>query len=213
MADYRYPGGRLAVYTKAPVPGEVKTRLQPRLTPAQCASLYQRLTRHAAATAVHSRLYPVELHVAGDPDHPFLVELAGQFNLPVRLQQGDNLGERMHRTLSEALRSADFAMILGCDCPAVSPALLRQAGRALADKPVTLLPAEDGGYGLIGATVSDPAIFEAIDWGTGHVLAQTRRNLHRAGLGWTEPGTVWDVDRPQDLDRLLTLPGFADWTF
>ena len=65
-----------------------------------------------------------------------------------------------------------------------------------------LVPAEDGGYALIGVRRVARTLFEGVDWGGARVLAQTRRRLKRLGWRWTELRTVWDVDRPDDVRRL-----------
>ena len=65
-----------------------------------------------------------------------------------------------------------------------------------------LVPVDDGGYALIGARRPDPRLFTDMAWSTADVMAETRRRLIRLGLSWREPARLWDVDRPQDLDRL-----------
>lgn len=64
---------------------------------------------------------------------------------------------------------------------------------------------------LVGLRCPQPRLFEDIDWGSESVMAQTRERLTELGLRWTEPATLWDVDRPSDLARLATLEGFADF--
>jgi glycosyltransferase A (GT-A) superfamily protein (DUF2064 family) len=71
------------------------------------------------------------------------------------------------------------------------------------------IPAEDGGYVLIGLHCPQPRLFENIDWGTEKVMAQTRERLAALRLRWEEPATLWDVDRPVDLLRLNKLEGLA----
>lgn len=71
---------------------------------------------------------------------------------------------------------------------------------------MVLAPAEDGGYALIGARRISPRVFADVAWGGAAVLAQTLRNLQRAGLSYRLLRTVWDVDRPEDLQRLRSLP-------
>jgi len=66
-------------------------------------------------------------------------------------------------------------------------------------------PAEDGGYVLIGARRVTPALFEGIEWGTGGVYAATARRLEAAAYRWRALRPSWDVDRPQDLERLRAL--------
>jgi glycosyltransferase A (GT-A) superfamily protein (DUF2064 family) len=67
-----------------------------------------------------------------------------------------------------------------------------------------LLPADDGGYGLIAARRIDTSLFHNISWGTHRVMAQTRNALSRLDWSWAELDTLWDIDRPQDLQRLRT---------
>jgi len=64
------------------------------------------------------------------------------------------------------------------------------------------VPAEDGGYALIGLRRPVPDIFNGIEWGSDRVLAQTRERLRVRGLRWGELETLWDVDRPADWLRL-----------
>jgi len=67
------------------------------------------------------------------------------------------------------------------------------------------VPAEDGGYALIGLNHPERSLFEDIPWGSGAVMSRTRDALRRVGLRWTELDPLWDVDRPEDLPRLNTL--------
>ncbi len=74
------------------------------------------------------------------------------------------------------------------------------------------IPAEDGGYVLVGLRRPQPRLFEGIDWGSERVMAQTRERLSELGLRWVELPTLWDVDRPGDLLRLATLEGYRAWS-
>lgn len=73
------------------------------------------------------------------------------------------------------------------------------------------IPAEDGGYVLVGLRRPLPRLFEDIDWGSERVMTQTRARLHELGLSWRELPTLWDIDRPQDLDRLASIDGVSRW--
>jgi len=95
------------------------------------------------------------------------------------------------------------AIVVGTDCPALTPEHLRAAARALVDGiDVVIIPVDDGGYGLIGMRRPQPALFEGMTWSTSSVMAETRRRLIRLGLSWREPARLWDVDVPADLSRL-----------
>jgi len=181
----------IIVFARAPVPGEAKTRLIPRLGAWGAARLHARLVRHALRTARAARCGPVELHLTR-PHSLFK---------GARLQRGRDLGERMYRALSKAKKPA---ILIGTDCPALAPADLRRAARWLRGGcDVVLAPAEDGGYALIGARRVSRRLFEDIAWSTPRVYAQTVEKLR--GHRWRALRTVWDVDRPEDLERLRSL--------
>src|SRR5262249_3676998 len=118
--------------------------------------------------------------------------------------QGDgDLGARMLAALAAANGPA---LVIGTDCPALTPAHLRAAADVLrGGTDVVVLPAEDGGYVLIGTRSPQPALFSDMRWSTPRVMADTRQRLSGLGLTWSAPVTLWDVDVPEDLERLKEL--------
>ncbi len=194
-----YPEARLLVFAKAPVPGEVKTRLIPALGAQGAAALHARLTRHTVVMALAANIAPVELWCSPDDQHPFFRELP----VPRRIQCGTDLGERMGNALCTVLTQAHCAILIGTDCPALTGNYLREAVERLAQgEDAVLGPAEDGGYVLIGLRRCDARLFEGIAWGTAGVLAATRARLAKCGFRWHELSTLWDVDRIKDLVKL-----------
>lgn len=188
------------VFSRAPVPGRVKSRLASRLGESRAARLHLRLTRHALRTAAAAGCGPVELHVTGR--HSLFRN--------ARPQRGADLGERMHNALAHALRRHRAAILIGSDCPGLRPAHLRTAARLLAGAcDVVLGPAEDGGYVLIGARRVSPRLFAGIEWGTSGVYAATVERLESSGYRWRALPVLWDVDRPQDVERLRSLRSFS----
>ena len=181
------------VFSRAPVPGRVKTRIAARLGAWRAARLHLRLTRLALRTAHAAACGPVELHVTAR--HRAFPRNEKKF-----LQRGNNLGERMYRALHRHKR----AILIGSDCPALRAADLRAAARRLrAGYRVVLAPAEDGGYALIAARSAPRALFEGIAWGGPEVFAETLRRLR--DLRSCVLRTLWDVDRPEDLERLRAM--------
>ena len=97
-------------------------------------------------------------------------------------------------------------LLIGTDCPALGPDDLRRAAQVLREgDDAVFLPAEDGGYVLIGLRQPLPALFDGIAWGTGSVMEATRTRMRAIGATWREPKMLWDVDRPVDLPRLDAL--------
>jgi rSAM/selenodomain-associated transferase 1 len=193
---------RLAVFARAPVAGEAKTRLVPLLGPEGAAALHEALLRRALATALAARAGPVELWCAPDARHPFFGRCAVEYGVRLREQRGADLGERMGAAFAAALGENASLVVIGSDCPALTPAVLREAALALGTHDAVIAPAEDGGYVLVGLSGPDPGLFAGIAWGSATVMADTRERLARAGSNWKELGTLWDIDRPEDYARL-----------
>ena len=193
---------RIAVFAKAPVPGQVKTRLADTLGDAGAARFHGTLVKRALASARAARVGPVELHCAPDADHAFFAECAAEFGVMLRAQRGPDLGARMAHAFARSLEAGAPLVVIGSDCPALAPADLRAAATALGTHDAVLIPAEDGGYVLIGLARPVEGLFEGIAWGSDAVLAQTRDRLRRAAARVLELPTLWDVDRPEDYERL-----------
>lgn len=193
----------LLVFSKAPEPGQVKTRLVPALGAGAAAVLAARLARRAVAEATRAGLSPVILCGTPDIRHPFFAMLQRQHGVALAEQGEGELGVRMHRALAMALRDHDAAILVGTDIPGLSAADLRQATACLEDGADAVLgPAEDGGYWLIGLRHSHPALFEHMAWGGDGVLAETQRRMDALGMRVAFVAERWDVDRPEDLERL-----------
>jgi rSAM/selenodomain-associated transferase 1 len=119
-------------------------------------------------------------------------------------QGSGDLGERMQRALEHALANGDFAVLIGSDCPVLTGENLRTASQMLQQgSDVAFVPAEDGGYVLIAARKCSHRLFHGITWGHDTVMQETRHRLVELGWRWKELPECWDVDRPQDYDRLL----------
>lgn len=191
----------MAVFAKAPVPGEVKTRLVPLLGAQAAAELHADLVRAALGTASRAGLGPVLLWCAPDPGHPFFADCAASFGVELREQRGGHLGERMARAF-EAMLPGGPALLIGSDCPALTEADLRTAATSLATHDCVLQPAEDGGYVLVGLSRPVAGLFEGIRWGGADVMRETRGRLRATGATWRELPRRWDVDRPEDYQRL-----------
>jgi uncharacterized protein len=197
----------LGVMARAPVPGETKTRLIPLLGAEGAASLQRELTLQALRTATLAAPQAVTLFTAGDPRHPFWSECRQRHGVPVVEQQGEHLGARMLHALQALLRTHDVAVLIGTDCPALRPQHLTELCERLQHARIGFIPAEDGGYVAVAAREPTPSAFGALDWGTSAVMQQTLAALTAIGWqrdrDWTGLAPLWDVDRPEDLQRAI----------
>jgi len=199
------PPTAVAIFAKAPVAGTVKTRLIPALGAAGAARLHARMLRQTVATACAARLGPVTLWCAPDDQAPEFQALADAFPITLARQSGAGLGARMLNAFAQHGARGPM-LLIGTDCPALGVGALHNAAIAL--DPTTdavFIPAEDGGYVLVGLHRPERQLFENMPWGGSEVMAQTRVRLRQANLRWQELDMLWDVDLPEDLPRLDRL--------
>lgn len=200
---------RMAVLAKAPVAGLAKTRLIPALGAAGAARLQRRLTRQTLATVQAAGLGPLTLWCAPDEQHRFFRALRRRCGVACRGQPAGDLGQRMLAAFCDAAAPGPL-LLVGTDCPPLRPAHLRAAAAALLQgNDAVFIPAEDGGYVLVGLRQPQPALFEQMTWSTDQVMAQTRRRAQALGLQWRELAPLWDLDLPADLDRWRRAGGGA----
>lgn len=197
----------IAILTRAPIPGQTKTRLIPVLGAQGAADLHARLLQRTVRTAFAAGLGPVNLWCTPDCTHPIFTTCQQLGSLSLYPQNTGDLGARMLATLAPNTPT----LIIGTDCPALRPEHLQQAAQAInqalssanpSDNDAVLIPAEDGGYVLIGLRQPMASIFANMAWGCASVLEQTRLRLRAARLRWVELPALWDVDEPADLHRL-----------
>jgi len=193
----------IAILAKAPVPGFAKTRLIPVLGAERAALLQARLIERATETASRCAVGPVTLWAAPDASDPLFQAVRVRHGMTLTRQSEGDLGTRMRIAIAAANGPA---LVIGTDCPALTSDHLRRAADVLCrGTDAVVLPAEDGGYVLIGVRAPQPAIFETICWGTARVLGETRRRLKRRHLTWQEPVMLWDLDLPADIERLRAI--------
>jgi rSAM/selenodomain-associated transferase 1 len=194
----------IAILAKAPVPGLAKTRLIPLLGPERAAQLQARLIERAVEAACRSAIGPVALWAAPDERHSLFQAVRLRYGLKLACQSEGDLGTRMLAAIAAAHGPV---LLIGTDCPALTSDHLRTAADVLRRGiDVVLLPAEDGGYLLIGMRAPHAAVFQPpLSWGSPRVLGETRRRLRELRLSWQEPFMLWDIDMPADLDRLDRL--------
>jgi hypothetical protein len=196
----------IAVFARAPTPGQAKTRLIPRLGAEGAARLQRQLTDAALARASAVPGARVTLWTTGASDDADSRAAAGAHGATVRTQLGADLGARMAHAFADTLDGRHPMLLIGTDCPAQTVDDLRDALAALrGGADAVVQPAEDGGYVLIGMKETQPALFTGIAWGTDSVLATTRMRATERGIRLAELPACWDLDRSEDLDRALAL--------
>jgi rSAM/selenodomain-associated transferase 1 len=193
----------VAIMAKAPLAGQVKTRLCPPLSPDEAAGLYRCfLLDKIQQVRALERARPVIAYAPEDCGEIFGALAPDLSLLP---QQGPDLGVRLTGILDRLLASGhDGALAIDSDTPTLPVSLLQQAVDLLADPELDVVvgPTEDGGYYLIGLRAPQPELFTEMPWSTRAVLPETMHRARSRGLRLVQLPPWYDVDTPDDLDRL-----------
>jgi len=203
---------RLILFARYPVPGRAKTRLIPALGAEGAAALHRRLVLRALRMAHEAcRAVPADLEVRfnGGTEEAMSHWLGD--NARFSPQGAGDLGARMAGAFEESFRTGSTAtVIIGSDCPALSPDVITTAFASLTETPAVLGPAQDGGYYLIGLSRPTPELFRGIPWGTDRVLADSLAVLQRRGCKPALLKPLEDVDRPEDLPAWRRIAASED---
>ena len=195
----------LVIFAKAPIPGQVKTRLCPPLTPDEAATLHGSFvldTLERTRAAVATLRLPLDRYLACAPSsaHVFFKIMAERHGVRLIDQVGDDLGARMNQAC-EAMFARGYTrvLIVGTDVPTLPLNNFQQALALLETNDLVLGPALDGGYYLVGLTRTAPGLFVEIPWSTELVLGLTQEKAMNLGLKaslispWRDVDTVDDV--------------------
>src|SRR5438477_638858 len=199
------PRFALAIMTKAPRAGTVKTRLQPPLTPSEAAELNTCFLRDIAAviSAAGERSQGVGVFTPARSEKEYEGILPSHFDLIP--QRGNGFGERLTNAADDLLHVGfESCCLINSDSPTATAEAFREAVAQLqdADDRIVLGPSDDGGYYLIGMRKLNRHLFEEIDWSTERVFAQTDERAREVGLKVHVLPKFYDVDDGATLRRL-----------
>ena len=196
---------KLLIFTKSPILGEVKTRLQPDYTQEQSLKLHTHLMLNTLELSKKLSNFDIELCCAPDRNTSFFLECENNFPISLSNQEGEDIGERMAFAMSVALQTYEKVVVIGTDCPDIDTNYIANAFAALDESDGVIGPASDGGYVLLGLTKFSTEIFSNILWSTDKVFFQTKKVFDDLSWSYKELCIMHDLDRPEDLLRYQDL--------
>lgn len=194
----------LAIFAKAPIAGQVKTRLVPALGLDGTVELYRCFLLDTVELALQVSDCETFLFYTPSDGAPLLRAIIGERVVLVPQSSGD-LGERMRDGFQDLfVRGFEAVIIIGTDLPTLPLTRLTTALVALERMPIVLGPSLDGGYYLIGLRTRQPELFQGIAWSTPHVISQTLDRINALGLQMESLEPWYDVDTVEDFNFLVS---------
>jgi rSAM/selenodomain-associated transferase 1 len=196
----------IIIFAKPAVPGQVKTRLLPVLSPEEAAEFHLAALSDAVSLAWRAGRGRVELFVAGD--ERAARDLRRRFpGMAIRVQRGAELGARLSDAFDESFaRGAKRALIVGSDHPTLPGERLAEGLAMLESFDIVFGPSRDGGYYAVGVRDESwpgaRAAFRDIPWSTPGVLDVSLDRAREVGLAVALLPEWYDVDCPADLELL-----------
>lgn len=193
----------ILLFIKAPVRGQVKTRLAAVLGDDAALELYRNFVLDMVDT-IESVGHPCTLCYTPPNAVDAVVEWLGD-QRDYLAQDGRDLGERMANAFRALFsRGISRVVLVGSDLPDLPPAIFKEAFDALHTHDSVIGPASDGGYYLIGFRKETflPDVFLDIAWSTNVVQEQTRKVFQRIGYRAHNLPQWRDVDTVEDLHAL-----------
>lgn len=194
----------IIIFIKNPVLGKVKTRLAATVGDEKALEIYQRLldVTRKTVTKVNANYHLFYSDVI-DMDDDWDIQDFDKY-----LQQGNDLGERMSAAFRNIFSQNDGSVlqkvvIIGSDCPALTPDILEMAFTILGDSDVVVGPTFDGGYHLLGMKEYHPELFENITWSTDTVYQETNDKARELQLNIADLPTLSDIDNEADWNKAL----------
>ena len=197
----------LVIFAKAPLPGQVKTRLIGALTAEQVTELYVCFLRDTFAVmeAVQEEREQLSLALCYTPAEELEAFEAAEFDGCLLLsQRGHDLGERLQNCFADFFELGFGAMVvIGADSPTLPAELVHEAfEHLLTPDQVVLGPATDGGFYLVGMNGLQPHLYEQIDWSAEKTLSQMLARAEQRHLTCALLPEWYDLDTPADLQHL-----------
>ncbi len=193
----------LLIFTRNPELGKVKTRLAKDVGDETALEIYKFLIEHTVNVTK-------DLSVEKEVHYSVKIrenDLWDNAIFSKKLQQGEDLGERMHYAFEQGFKAGyQNIIIIGSDLYDLNKEDLAEAFVDLQEYDAVVGPAEDGGYYLLGMNFLTSQVFKNKNWGTDSVLQDTLKDLKNKNVKLLEPRN--DVDYLEDIQDVAIFQKF-----
>jgi rSAM/selenodomain-associated transferase 1 len=192
------PAQHVVIFLRAPRLGRVKSRLARGIGAVAAVRFYRNTVSALLRRLTRDPRWKSVLAVTPDID---LRRRPWRVPARYRSQGNGDLGERMARVFRDLPPGP--AIIIGSDIPALGPAHIAAAFKALGNHDVVFGPASDGGYWLVGLRRRPrlpPRLFRGVRWSSAQALGDTLAGLPRdLSIAFLE--TLEDIDDAESYAR------------
>ncbi|GAC1646870.1 MAG: TIGR04282 family arsenosugar biosynthesis glycosyltransferase [Acidobacteriaceae bacterium] len=191
----------LVIMAKAPRPGSVKTRLTSSLSPEAATDFYKCLLQDTLALARSLESVRVAI-MCPESDVDELRQFAGG-TTEIVPQSGNGLAAGLTSVFAHFTGDRPrHTVAFNSDSPHLPRGILEAAFAMLDGYDLMVGPTHDGGYYMVGAKASHPALFTPDGMGTSSALDALLARAQSLSLSVGYVEQFYDVDVAEDLTRL-----------
>lgn len=184
----------LIIFTRVPIEGHTKTRLEDFLSKKDIVLFHKNLIKRLMSD-VKSQEWDLEVHVT-----PFeKVNILKEFlpNERYKAQADTNLFEKMEIAIDTALKTYDKVAIIGSDIYDISAKDIKNAFDALDDNDIVFNPSSDGGYSLVASKINIDGKLNIDFINKSMILDETIKNSNSSRIKRLR--IIDDIDTKEDL--------------
>lgn len=205
--DFHFPTSKnaLIIFTRNPELGKCKTRLAKTIGDEAALEIYKHLLKHTASVSETVNADKFVFYSENIKKE----DIWNDSCFKKKLQNGNNLGERMENAFAELLNLGyQKVVIIGSDLLDLDSALIDDAFNQLNHFEYVIGPAKDGGYYLLGMKTLNSNLFKNKHWGTESVLNDTLTNLQQSTVHLLKE--LNDIDTFEDIKPYNQLKKYYD---
>ena len=184
----------LIIFTRVPIEGQTKTRLEDFLSKKDIVLFHKNLIKRLIGD-VKSQEWDLEVHAT-----PFeKVNILKEFlpNERYKAQADANLFEKMEIAIDTALKTYDKVAIIGSDIYDISAKDIKNAFDALDDNDIVFNPSSDGGYSLVASKINIDGKLNIDFINKSMILDETIKNSNSSRIKCLR--IIDDIDTKEDL--------------
>lgn len=188
----------IIIFTRVPLEGKTKTRLQGYLTPKECRDIHRCFLKDIYTTckSTNKNIFIFYTPLGYKDILKNLISWSEEYYL----QEGEDLGEKMLNAIKYVLNKGyNSCVLIGTDVPQIKRDNLLDAFNVLKKKDIVIGSTYDKGYYLIGMKKAHKEIFQNQTYGTGDVFSSAVNRFKELGLTWDNVECLLDIDEKDDL--------------
>lgn len=188
----------IILFTRLPIAGQTKTRLQKIFSPDDCAGLHKAFLKDLSICLELTELDYFVFYTPNGDDKD--LRNIFEYAIDYKLQKGSDLGEKMYNAISSVLESGyESCVLIGSDIPQIEAKDFFVAFEELRYSDIVLGPTLDYGYYLVGMKKPYLEVFKNQVYGEGSVLKNTIEAIKTANLSYKLISPHTDIDEPEDV--------------